>query len=358
MMKYRRLIACFIAFSMMITLLMPSVSAQAGDIVLAGTGTAESPYEIGTPDELLFAVERHNAKDPAYWSDNGSKHYKLVDDIDLSEVDNFPMFDKFQDVFDGNGKTISNMTITADYPDGIPANEMAGFFKTGNTGMVVKDLIFDHASITLSGTDIGQNSQRAGVVVGYMYNGYISGVTVKNSTLDAYDTFDSAGGIAGAAGSSSVIEDCFFSGTVKAAGSASGIVPMIRAKTSVRNCIAMGDFAAKGIASKSIKGAGGIAVRIFTDGDNAKLENCVMYSGTVSHEGDPVWVGRILALDSGKTSSVTGNLANETVTLNGEPAQAGTENGENAAEEELQAQATYEALGWDFDARWARAIRY
>ncbi len=352
MMKYRRFIAFFIAFSMMITLLLPVTAAQIEDITLAGNGTAESPYEIGTPDELLFVVERHNAKDPAYWSDNGSKHYRLVDDIDLSGVENFPMFDKFQDVFDGNGKTISNMTITADYPDGIPANEMAGFFKTGNTGMVVKDLIFDNASITLSGTDIGQNSQRAGVVVGYMYNGLISGVTVKNSTLDAYDTFDSAGGIAGAAGSSSVIEDCFFSGTVKAAGSASGIVPMIRAKTSVRNCIAMGDFTAKGIATKSIKGAGGIAVRIFTDGDNAKLENCVMYSGTVSHEGDPVWVGRILALDSGKTSSVTGNLANETVTLNREPAQAGKENGENATEEELQNQTTYEALGWDFDIRW------
>ncbi len=72
-------------------------------------------------------------------------------------------------VFDGNGKTIQNMTIT-----GLDANVSAyGFFDSNASSMTIKNLTFDNAQVK----DVsGKSSHYAGVVMGKNY----SPVTLEN----------------------------------------------------------------------------------------------------------------------------------------------------------------------------------
>jgi hypothetical protein len=73
-----------------------------------GSGTPEDPYQIATAEDLIALCET---------PDDYDKHFILTDDIDLDP--NLPgrkVFDKavigdFTGVFDGNGHTISNLTI-------------------------------------------------------------------------------------------------------------------------------------------------------------------------------------------------------------------------------------------------------
>lgn len=156
-----------------------------------GTGVDGDPWIITKPIHMV-----HMNADLV----NGKiKYFKLGADIDMSAVTGWnpanavavdKKFDKGIN-FDGNNKTISNFTCTADaYPS-----------LFGVLYGTVKDLTVDHATINGKG--------KAGVIGGYIgtstYTATVSGVTVKNSSVTA-DSY--AGGFVGQVGATCSITDC------------------------------------------------------------------------------------------------------------------------------------------------------
>ncbi|MCD8017800.1 MAG: S-layer homology domain-containing protein [Oscillospiraceae bacterium] len=171
---------------------------------LQGSGTAENPYRIYTAEEL-----------DAVRSDL-TAHYILMNDIDLSAYSSWepigtfvPLEDgetpdsqyAFTGVFDGQGYTVSNLTIEQE--------AVFGLFGCVSDGGTVKSLVLDGANI--SGTFMGS------AVVGYAAAGStVSDVTLKNSVISAvsgesYGAANMVGGIIGG-GMDAAVTGCTVNG--------------------------------------------------------------------------------------------------------------------------------------------------
>jgi hypothetical protein len=135
---------------------------------LDGSGTAEEPYLIKSAEDL------YQMRDTAYLT--GGKHFRLETDLDLSQTAYDGEFDEgrgwepigtkespFTGIFDGGGKTISNLTINR------LEDENVGLF-----GYV------DNATLTdlnLKGVAI-KGAQSVGSLVGYTFKSDISGIYI------------------------------------------------------------------------------------------------------------------------------------------------------------------------------------
>jgi hypothetical protein len=154
--------------------------------IFGGTGSENEPFLIKTPDDLKMFSDYYNVG--KYFSRNS--HIKLNNDIDCKDLEGFtPFADNsdatFMGVFDGNEKTISNLTMTG-----------MGLFgyveKDGDYVGTIKDL-------TLSGLQLtGEEGEPVtGGIVTYLYEGaVVSNCTVVNSTIacvsNAYNPYVAA----------------------------------------------------------------------------------------------------------------------------------------------------------------------
>ncbi len=154
---------------------------------LEGEGTEQSPYLIGSADELKLMAENVNSGSGA------NAYYKLTADIDLGGSEWTPIgFNNaealdpysttFSGVFDGDGHTVSNLTITKD------GTAYIGFFGFVNGG-TVKNFNIDNAVITL---DSGSSQKLyTGVLVGRLVTtennleASITNCNVTNSSITA-----------------------------------------------------------------------------------------------------------------------------------------------------------------------------
>ncbi|GGD88792.1 DUF6528 family protein [Paenibacillus nasutitermitis] len=343
---------------------------------LFGDGTAADPFQISNEEELLFAVERMNDSDATYRS---SKAYALTSDIALTQK--FPMIDSFSGVLDGRGHKITGLTIVAGDTGG-----NVGFIRTSTGSALIKDLIIEGASVTRNFTSVMRTQD--GILVGYLgQTSRVSGVQVTGSitvsvTGASGDHDHVVGGIVGSAYTATVdgttIEDSLFNGTVKIDGDvafkvaqAGGIVGNTT-NSIVRRNIAMGDIYndVTPTATATYFNASLIA-GVLTN--NSTLENNVAYDGTIHYKWD-VLTGRTISRDIGSLygntpSPVKGsnNLASEEIMMQRDegsdqnPYRITTKpNIENVVNSiimtktpsDLQLQATYEAMNWDFDTRW------
>lgn len=167
------------------------------DDFAAGSGTATDPWIVANPRQFGRISEIYAAADV---SSDFMYYFKIHDDvsvIDASGVDWIALnrgnpYKKGIN-FDGNGKTISGLTVGSTYAYPSFAGVLYG---------TVKDVTFDGASISA-----GDN--KAGVVCGYLGTGSIvgncSGVTVKNSTVTSTSY---AGGFIGQVGAAGTVSDC------------------------------------------------------------------------------------------------------------------------------------------------------
>lgn len=172
----------------------------------SGSGTESDPYLIFYADQLT-QVRNNLSKDGVY--------FKLMADIDLGDWlnDNSPSEGwqpigvesaRFKGIFDGDGHTISNISIKRASTDNV------GFF--GYTdGATIKNL-------TINGDITGQNS--VGGVVGTGLNTTITGVHYVGKVTGA----EKVGGLIGWLTSSSTLKDCSLQGDVKGAKDVGGIV--------------------------------------------------------------------------------------------------------------------------------------
>ena len=170
-------------------------------ILSGGSGTSADPFLIKTADDLKnFASYIRESVIP------NTSFVKLSDDIgenglDCSTLEFEPIgygSTYFLGTFDGNNKTIKNLTVNDN------AGDCVGFVRILGEGGVIKDLTLDN--LTLSGGNSSSNS--IGGLVGNLNGGTINNCTVQNSNIsckkDSETTSNNSqnptvGGIAGQA---------------------------------------------------------------------------------------------------------------------------------------------------------------
>ena len=141
---------------------------------------ANGNLSIYTAAGMLYFASQVNDSQVSY----SGKTITLMDNIDMTGIDWIPVGQTggyaaqtyFRGTFDGNGKTISNLTVTH-WEEGTNggANYASGLFGfIDAAGATVKDLTMDNANVT--------GSHWTGAIVGYL-SGEISGCTVKNSSV-------------------------------------------------------------------------------------------------------------------------------------------------------------------------------
>jgi len=201
-----------------------------------GAGTSTNPYKIHTAEEL-YAI-RGGAEGYEEWGLDD--HYRLMTDIDLSGYSNWtPLGDYasstaniFTGTLDGNGHTISNLTISTS------SNEQGLFGRMGSGGKISNHKLTG-VGVT-GGSNIGglagssdgtiMDCSVAGSVSGTTvvggFVGFNSGSTISNcnatSTVSGYSESDSVGGFTG--WNHSTIFDCYSTGAVSGSSDIGGFV--------------------------------------------------------------------------------------------------------------------------------------
>lgn len=186
-----------------------------------GSGTAEDPY-------LIYSAEQMNAigANPTDWE----KHFKLMDDIDLSAFSGSafniigqwvawgsPNNKPFSGIFDGNGKIISNFSCTFADRNGI------GLF--GCVRGRIKDLGLVVPNIVAKDWYIGS-------LVGYLDQGTISGCYAKGASVSGGG---SVGGLVGAG--NGTVARCYSTGQIWGDTQVGGLVGLVGPGL-VANCYA------------------------------------------------------------------------------------------------------------------------
>ncbi len=159
-----------------------------------GDGSEQSPYQINTAAQLAYLSKITQDVDNVY----REAHYILTDTINLSAHYWEPIGnDKYNGVFvgdfDGNGKTITGLTI-----GDLSTDKPAGLFSASGESMI-KNLSFEQVAIDTNastvGTLVGKTGQHTGVTT--IYNVNVLDGTVE-STVNG-TSWDGVGGIIGAA---------------------------------------------------------------------------------------------------------------------------------------------------------------
>jgi hypothetical protein len=142
-------------------------------VVLAVVGGAYLALADDEPVEISNAQELQQARE------NPGGNYVLVDDIDLSHIDNFEPIGNFTGTFDGNGHTVSNLTIDR------PGANSAGLFSTvgedtrffglvGDEG-VVRNVRLRDVNVTGNETVGGLVGVNLGTITGSYVGGDVTG---------------------------------------------------------------------------------------------------------------------------------------------------------------------------------------
>ena len=141
-----------------------------------GTGTPDDPFIIVNAGQLEMLATRVNSGSGDDYASLGysGKYFKLGNDIDMSGIANFTPIGTsgrhFKGNFDGNGKTIGNLTIDR---LGVEYVGLFGYLDQ----CTIQNLILDNANVT--------GGMCTGCVVGEYYHSSIINCLVKNSAVTA-----------------------------------------------------------------------------------------------------------------------------------------------------------------------------
>ena len=168
-------------------------------ILSGGSGTSADPFIIETAADLKNFSEYIEESiisntSCAKLSDDISQNGLDCSSVTIEPIGYGNIF--FAGTFDGNGKTIKNLTIADD------AGSCVGFFRILGANGTIKDLTIDN--LTLSGGNSSTNN--IGGLVGYLNGGTISNCTIKNSTISCKNDSQSptVGGLVGELSSGSI----------------------------------------------------------------------------------------------------------------------------------------------------------
>jgi hypothetical protein len=236
-----------LASLLMVLITVGTAWAQYG----GGTGTAEDPYQILTAEQMNTIGSK-----PGDWN----KHFKLMADIDMADChDEYRIIEGFTGSFDGNGRTIRNLTCT-----NARASQCMGLFAVVNGGQVT-DLTLADPNVGQAGNDyvgaIAGHLMRHGTVArcgvrrGYVRGkSYVGGLLGGNNGIvtECFSTTEVrgnqyVGGLAGQNGLnrvdvvwSGLLQDSYATGSVSGGSAVGGLVGYNDYEGTIRNCYSAG----------------------------------------------------------------------------------------------------------------------
>ena len=339
---------------------------------MTGTGTPDTawydggsgPFDIANPDELAGLAELVNAG-----NNFSGKTITLIANLDMSKYGAGKTFNggkgwvpigigySFKGIFDGNGKTIKELSINNAGSDAL------GLFGTIDSGSSVHNLTLKDISITGRSFIGGVAEQNGGTVEGCSVSGnvegseYVGGIAGMNSgTITACSVSADVegkyvGGITarnGSNGDSAMVRNCYVSGSITVtAGNGGGIAGESYGGT-VEYCYSTGSVTVyTGIASGIMATFGN---------SNVTVQHCVALNSAIT--GNSSYIKRIVGWYSAG-GTMTNNYGNVAVmTLDGSPYtpvdNADDQDGADVASGAggYNGQGFWEALGFDFTTVW------
>ncbi len=320
---------------------LTAVSARAAEPALTlggGTGTADDPYIISKAEHIVELAKACNGDASSSSTNLGhyaGKYFVMTQNIDMAGVTDFygiataPMGKssgsswKFKGNFDGQGNTISNLSI-----NGLVLNDTGTALKTGKDGSrnyvglfgYVEDAVIKNINLDASCTIKGR--QYVGGIAGYMSISTTASnpVTVIENchvaaTVEGYNSY--TGGIVGQASGGSItrikqIKNCWMSGPVNSDNQYAGGIAGSVTNTEIANCIVTGDVKVAKLAYASASGtqkyAGGITSSL---GTNSTVDNCFT-CGKVDVRSD--YGGGLIGTITTATASVKNSVSLAVVT--------------------------------------------
>ena len=236
------LLALALCLSLLPATALAEDSAWDGNIATAfagGRGTENDPYQIADGAQLAYLASEVNKEGKTY----ENSYFVLTADIDLNNKDWTPIANSFSDAllggsdyrvfagnFDGNGYTISNVSIGS---EAAPLEaDVFGFF--GATEGKISNLNLDTVSIhgiakvASIGAVVGFAGGLVGSSGGSIENCHVTGLTMDMSApSNVYAAAYWVGGLVGALDGTQLINECSVSGgiTEKAGkGSIGGLI--------------------------------------------------------------------------------------------------------------------------------------
>ncbi|WP_279155617.1 immune inhibitor A domain-containing protein, partial [Thomasclavelia cocleata] len=182
--------------------------------IVQGDGTTAKPYLISSAND--FDLIRKNS----------TKVFKLLNDIDLSNVSNFQTISNFSGTLDGDGFTIKNLTI----------NNQSGFITNLSSIGIVKNLNFENVTITNSNTS---HTGVFGNVSGKLENIAIKSGKISNQTIDN-GQYLGTGALVGLLFQTGIIQDCYSSANVSQGINVGGLIGLNQNGT-IQDCYINGN---------------------------------------------------------------------------------------------------------------------
>jgi hypothetical protein len=241
------------------------------------------------------------------------KTITLANDIDLAGKEWTPIgrtaIYNFQSVFDGDGYTISNLTITGDVPE-------AGLFGRTRSPAVVRDINLTNVNIDVSpsSTAAGYGYALAGGIVGFSY-GTVSGCVINGRVITTGTVSTTAGGVVGTNHEPGTVLNCTSNVDVSSRSStttAAGGIAGMNTGGVVSSCTSTGDVFVSDSPNFTVGGiVGSLQDSVVTDCHKpaGSVNGIVVSSG---HAGGIVASLPITGSPSG--SIVTGNTFSQSAT--------------------------------------------
>lgn len=271
------------------------IKSENVDNSLFGAGTEESPYIIDNVDKFMGMTETTD------------KFYQLSRDLDFNGIV-FTPITTFAGTFDGNGKTISNLTFST-------TNDNGGIFAE-NTG-TIKNLTASKVIITQEGSIA--NDKGIGVLVGTNAKNIYNCSIINNSSITATvtaGTSDSQGNVGLLVGFNKGV------GAIKECKVSDGSITISATTTKRTN---VGGFAGKSIGSVKFSSANNIVIEHNCDLTNqgSNIGGFLGYgNGTIEGCSSNAQISDAQTTGSGKAITIAGFIGTTwlnpgTVTIKG-----------------------------------------
>lgn len=235
-----------------------------------GLSEGDSGYTQQGNEYIVYAPVGLTSIPSEVWADEGNT-VRLNKDLDMAEAGEWKPVTTLKAVFDGAGKTVSNLAIASGV-DG------TGMF-VNNEGGTIQQLVLENVSVPASNTKMGL------LVVDN--NGTIKDCVIKNAVASV-SSGEYAGLITGI--NRKLIQDCIVEGesSLRTSGiiACGGVSGKSDAGT-IKGC------AVKGITIHST--GGDVSAFLGNAGPNTTLEGCSV-TGTIQHDGENTWIGGMVGM--------------------------------------------------------------
>lgn len=250
---------------------IPQKTASAASFS-GGDGTSSNPYRISTAADLAAIAQQVNSSGTEHYD---GVHFKLSKNIDLGGMEWAPIGKNdstyyFKGNFDGNGHTISNLTITQKTDGGF-----LGLF--GCSRGTIKNLFIKNVNINAA-----YGEKAAGAICAANYG------TIEKCGVDSGTIVDKSSGIGGISGRNyGTISQCYNKADLTANnGRVAGISGMNYQGT-IENCYNAGTITQTGT-----NASGYLAGGICSDNGSGSVTNCLNFGKVTSAGGTSYGSGK------------------------------------------------------------------